>query len=777
MSASEDQKAKELYEFGPFRVDPEKEILLHAGELIPLQPKTFQILLVLVRHNKEVVTKDDLMKAVWPDTFVEEANLSRNIFMLRKALGESLPDHRYVITVPGRGYRLAENVRLVPDQELSIVAANHSKVQVQVEETKPWGWISVAAILLLVVAAVTLRFFLHRTTVLSEKDTVVLADFANATGDPMFDETLRQGMAVQLEQSPVLSLISEQRIQRTLRLMGRSPDARLTPELAREVCERTGSVVVLEGSIATLGSQYVLGLRARSCRNGNIVDDEQAQATKKEDVLNAISQIASKFRTRVGESQSTIQKHDTPLAEATTASLEALKAYSTGLKVLSTTGSAAALPLFKRATEIDPQFAMAYAYLGRMYGDMGESVLSAESTSKSYELRDRASDREKFFIAASYDIQVTGNVEKAQQTCELWAQTYPDEMLPHALLSGLIYQVTGKYESAVEESKKAIELDPDFAIGYDILVYSYESLGHVEEAERTLQRVSERKLEIPWFLLHRYRIAFLKGDAAEMERVAAQAQRSGADEVANQEAFVLAYAGELRQARRMSQRAAELALRSGQRETAALWQAGAALQAAFLGNSPAARWNAMASLELSKNREVEYGAALALVLTGDPDHSETLAKDLERRFPEDTSVTLNYLPTLRALFALNHGEPAKAIELLQIASPYELGVPQSSIHGYFGALYPVYVRGEAYLAAHQGREAATEFQRILDHRGIVGGDPIGALAHLQLGRSFALSGDKINAKTAYQDFLTLWKDADPNIPILTQAGSEYAKLQ
>ncbi|MFZ0320107.1 MAG: winged helix-turn-helix domain-containing protein [Candidatus Sulfotelmatobacter sp.] len=317
MSASEDQRVKDVYEFGPFRVDPEKETLLRSGDPVPLTPKTFQILLVLVRHNKEVVTKDDLMKAVWPDTFVEEANLSRNIFMLRKALGESPQDHRYILTVPGRGYRLAENVRLVPEHELSIVAANHSKIEVRIAETKPWGWIAVAGILLLVAAAGTTRFFLHRTTVLSEKDAVVLADFANSTGDSVFDGTLRQGMAVQLEQSPFLNLISDQRIRLTLHLMGRSPDAALTPELAREICERTGSDAVLEGSIARLGSQYVVGLRAKGCRTGDILDDEQAQATRKEDVLNALSQMASKFRGRVGESLSTIQQHDTPLAEAT----------------------------------------------------------------------------------------------------------------------------------------------------------------------------------------------------------------------------------------------------------------------------------------------------------------------------------------------------------------------------------------------------------------------------------------------------------------------------
>ena len=329
MPASANQKSKELYEFGPFRVNPEKEILLRAGEPIQLAPKTFQILLVLVRHSNEVVTKEDLMKAVWPDTFVEEANLSRNIFMLRKALGERPQDHRYVVTVPGRGYRLTESVHLVAEDELSIIAADHSKVQVQVEETRPWGWIALAGILLVGVAAGAFRFFWHRPTVLTETDTLVLADFANSTGEPVFDGTLRQGMAVQLEQSPFLSLVSEQRIQQTLGLMARPPDAPLTPELAREICERIGSAAVLEGSIARLGSQYVLGLRAKNCRTGDTLDEEQAQAANKEDVLNALNQVAGRFRRRVGESLAAVKRHSIPLAEASTPSLEALKAYST----------------------------------------------------------------------------------------------------------------------------------------------------------------------------------------------------------------------------------------------------------------------------------------------------------------------------------------------------------------------------------------------------------------------------------------------------------------
>jgi len=778
MSASESPNVRELYEFGPFRVDPEKQVLQREGEFIPLQPKTFQILLVLIRHNQEVVTKDDLMKAVWPDTFVEEANLSRNIFMLRKALGENPPEQRYIITVPGRGYRFAENVRCVQERQLSIVAARHEKVEIQLAQPKPWRQIAVAAIVVIAVAAATWRYF-RRGTILTEKDTVVVSDFTNSTGDPVFDGTLREGLIVQLEQSPFLSLISDRRIQHTLRLMGQPVDARLSPEIAREVCERTGSAAVLEGSIASLGSQYVLGLRAEACRTGDVLAEEQVQATRKEDVLKAQGEVARKFRSRIGESITTVGKYDTPLAEATTPSLEALKAYSEGWKVLSSTGPAAALPHFKRATEIDPQFAMAYSNLGNMYTNIGETDRSVESASQAYQLRDRASDMEKFFITVHYHLDVTGNMEKARQACEAWAEAYPREMPPHGLLSGAIYPVLGRYESAVEEGKKAVELDADFGLAYNVLADSYQALDQLGEAENILQRASDRKLEIPDLSVDQYEIAFLKSDQAAMNRVASLGKgKSGTEDViSNQEAFALAYSGHLRRARRASQRAVDLAQQSGAVERSALFETGAALREAFFGNLAAARQSSSAVLKQSKGRDVAYGAAFALALSGDSSRSQELAGDLERRFPEDTAVRFSYLPALRGLVALSHSNPDKAIELLQIAAPNELGSPPSSFYGFFGSAYPIYVRGEAYLALHKGTEAVVEFQKVLNHRGIVVSDPIGAVSHLQLGRAYAVQGDKAKARAAYQDFLTLWKDADPDIPILKQAEAEYAKLQ
>lgn len=779
MGANEVDAAEQLYEFGPFRVDAQKETLLRGGEIVPLTSKTFQILLVLVRHNKEVVTKDDLMKEVWPDTFVEEANLSRNIFMLRKALGESPQDHRYILTVPGRGYRLAESVRLVPGRELDIVAASRTKVQVQVKETKPLAWVALAVVIVVGIVAGMVRLVFYRAPILTAKDTVVLADFTNSTGDSVFDGTLREGMAVQLAQSPFLSLISDQRIQQTLRLMGRSADSRLTPEIAREICQRTGSAVILEGSIAQLGSQYVIALRAQNCSSGDILANEQVQAGKKEDVLNALTEMASKFRMRVGESISTVEQHDMPLAEATTSSLEALQAYSTGWKVLPSSGAMAALPFFNRATEIDSNFAMAHASLGRVYADLDESDRAAENISKAWSLRDRSSDQEKFFISAAYETLVTGNLEQAQQTCEAWTRTYPREPKAHLMLAGMVHKTRGQYENAIAEARKTIALDPDFAIGYYSLAVNQSYLDRMDDAAQTILRGTARGLGIDEYVMLNYDLAFLRNDRAAMDHAVVQAlSRSGGESwIFNKEAFVLAASGHVRQARSMSQRAVDQAQHVAQRERAGLWEAGAAVREALFGSALQARKEAMAALDLSKDREVQYGAAFALALSGDPSRAQALTDDLEKRFPEDTSVRSSYVPVLRALLALDRGDASTALEALQVAVPNELGVPRSSVSALFGALYPVYVRGEVYLAAHRGTEAAAEFRKIRDHRGIVVSDPIGALARLHLGRAYALTGDASEAKAAYQDFLVHWNDADPDIPVLRQAKAEYAKLK
>jgi len=575
-------------------------------------------------------------------------------------------------------------------------------------------------------------------------------------------------------------VISDRKVQQMLALMGQPKDARVTPELAQQICERTASAMILEGSIASLGRQYVLGLRARNCTTGSILDQQQIQAARQEDVLDALSQIARRFRTMAGESPAMVEKHAT-LPEATTRSIEALKAYSIGVRTAVSSGHATAIPFFRRAVEIDPEFAMAHALLGLSYSSDGESVLSAESTTKAWLLRDRVSDREAFFIDFVHDRQVTGNLEKAYQTLELWLQTYPrgDRPNPHGLLGGLSTHGTGRFERAIEASRKEIAIDPDSGMPYGNLAASYFLTGRFEEAEKTVQAAAQRKLETPRLLVIGYNMAVLKADQEHMDRAVASARGKRRTEhwMAHEQALAQARSGHLQEARRLSNQAMDRALQEGEREAAASYQAARAVWEAVSGNAAEAKRNAEAALQLSRGRDVEYAAGLALGLSGDSSRSGGLADDLEKRLPDDTFVKFTYVAVLRGLDALGRGKPADSVERLQIALPYELaanGLNFVSI--YLGGLHSAYVRGEALMAAKRYAEAAVEFQKILDHRGIVAIDPIGVLAHLQLGRVLALSGDKARAKAAYEAFLALWKDADADIPILKSARAEYARL-
>ena len=637
------------------------------------------------------------------------------------------------------------------------------------------GLAAAAAVVVAVVVAGWI--YSRRPATLTEKDTIVLGEFTNRTGDPVFDETLRQGLAVQLQQSTFLSLVSDDRIGRTLVLMQQPPDARLTPEVAQGVCVRTASAAVVEGSIVALGSQYVLGLRAKQCTTGDILADEQAQAARKEDVLSTLSQIANRFRTRVGESLATIEQHSTPVEEATTRSLEALKAYSAGRAMSG--GWIRRVPLFQRAVAIDPDFAMAHARVGFGYSTMGESALARPSIRKAYELRDRVSDVERFFIDTLHDRDVTGNLERELRTLETWAESYPRDALPHGLIGGLAASSTGKSELAIAEADKAIALDPDMAAAYSNKAFHQLLMNRPDDALLTVGRARERNLNNEPLLLVPYFVAFLKGTDDELRRTTEEARkdRSTEDIISHLEALALARAGRLQDARRMAAVSVEVAQRSGRRERAGLFEAARAVWEAFYGNAAAARQSAAKALELGRGgREVNYAAAFALALAGDLPQSRALAEDLAREFPEDTSVQFMYLPTLRALLSLNAHGPAAAIQALQTASRYDLALGGVGFIGRFGGLYPIYVRGLAYLAARQPAAAAAEFQRIVDHRSIVLFDAMDAMARLQLARALALSGDTVKAKSAYNDLLTLWKNADPDIRFLKDAQAEYARL-
>ena len=662
---------------------------------------------------------------------------------------------------PGRRWQSTAEVQ----QELAAVSS-----------ARRGRYLAAGAAAILVFAGVA--YFFHRSSKLTDRDTIVLADFDNKTGDPVFDDTLRQGLAVQLKQSPFLSMIPDQKIRQTLQLMGKPPDQKLTAELTREVCERTGSAAMLTGSIASLGTRYVIGLRAVSCSTGDTLDEQQVQSEKKEGVLDAVGDMASKFRARAGESMAAIEQNNVPLREATTFSLEALKAYTNALKGVGSGYETRAIPLLKRATEIDPQFASAWADLALAYSDLGEQELARESTVNAYQWRDHTSGPEKFHIEYVYDRNVTGNLEKAWQTVSLWRQTYPRDALALNLSAGYAANGTGRYDEAIKFAEMAQALDPGLSSPIMSIVGDNIYLDRFEEASKALQHYLSRDTSPPAVLIFRYYLALLRGDQSGMDQAVSEGKEHvGVEEfLYHIQALVAAQTGRLKDADRLSQRSVDLAQRAGAKERAATWIASQAVWSAFYGNAVEARQRAEMALSMATSRDLKYAAAFALALTNEFLRSQALAGDLDKAYPEDTAVQSGYLPALRGLAAIGGKDPQKAIDLLQANSAYEFGVPPLDFNTYFGGLYPVYVRGLAYLALNQGARAAAEFQKILDHKGLTVGDPVRAMALLQLGRSCVRAGDTAKAKASYQQFLNLWKDADPGVPVLKQATTELSKL-
>jgi tetratricopeptide (TPR) repeat protein len=610
---------------------------------------------------------------------------------------------------------------------------------------------------------------------LTDKDTIVLSDFDNKTGDSVFDDTLKQGLSVQLEQSPFLALVSDRKVNETLKLMGRPAGDRLTPEVTHEVCLRTGSKAMLAGSIAGLGSQYVIGLKAVNCDTGDVLAEAQEQAAGKEAVLKALDAAAVSLRGKLGESLSSVEKYATPVEEATTPSLEALKAYSLGVKARIAKGDTAALPFFKRAAELDPNFAMAYSLMSAGYFNLNEVGRGTEYARKAYDLREKVSERERFTIEAIYYVFATGELEKATQTEELWQQTYPRDDFPCRAL-GVISRALGNWEKALEEFREALRLEPNIGFNYVNLGFAYTSLNRLDEAEAVYKQAEERKLESELLLHGRYWLAFLKGNAAQMAQLlsAAMGKPGTEDVLLATQADTEGWYGKLKDAHELTGRAMDSAQHNDAKESAAAYQAVGALREVEAGNREQAGAEAKAALKLAPNRDVRAIAALALGRAGDTAGAEKLASELDKTFPLNTRVQRYWLPTIRAAVALERKDPNRAIELLKVASTIELGLPTASLTIF---LCPVYLRGEAYLMLHDGNRAAVEFQKFIDHRGVVTNFPWGALARLGLARAYAMQADTAKARAAYQDFLTLWEDADPDIPILKEAKAEYAKLK
>lgn len=622
---------------------------------------------------------------------------------------------------------------------------------------------------------------LHRAMPAIEKGAIVLADFANTTGEPVFDDTLKQGLATQLEQSPFLSLVSEQQIQQTLRLMGQSPDTPLTPEVARDICQRTeggtgDGAVAVDGSIALLGSRYVIVLKAEDCQSGDILAHEQVTSEDKNHVLAALGQAVTSLRGKLGEPRNIVQKYDTPLEQSTTPSLVALRAYSLGQKMLVLKGDyLGAVPLYQKAIHADKNFAMAYASLGTAYHNLGERGLAAENAQKSFALRGHVSEREAYYIDSHYHQYVTGNLDEARKRYELWAQTYPREIAPLASL-GVLYQNIGQYENALDNFRGALRRVPDDALTYSNLVISYICLNRLKEAAATAAEAQAKNLDSADLHLYLYDLGFLQHDTARMaQQVAWSADKPApSGPLLYFEANTAAYFGRLNQSQELFRQAMAVAEHAKDNDRAASDQATEALYEALFGKLAEARQHATLATAHSIGVDGEYIAALGSAIAGDSTTARRIADKMAKRFPENTIVQFNYLPTIRAQLALLRKDTTAAAQILQPATSYELGMAGGTT--FSANLYPAYVRGQIYLAATQGAKASVEFQRIVDWPGVVINEPIGALAHLGLARAYAMQGEVFQAGAAYQDFFSLWEGADSELPVLNQAMAEYKAL-
>jgi eukaryotic-like serine/threonine-protein kinase len=706
------------------------------------------------------------------------SNINANLLLgLEPVIGKALEKEREL------RYQSAADIRSDLQRLKRDVQSGTSSVATRSTQSKRanrWPWIAGAAAFLLAVA-VAGYMFLHKpsanltATNLTIKGTIVLADFTNSTGDQVFDGTLRQGLSAQLEQSPFLALISDQRIAQTLTSMNQPPHAKLTHELAREVCQRTGGAATIEGSISSLGSQYVVGLKAVNCGTGDLISDEQATANGKEEVLKGLGDAATRLRSKLGESLASVQQYDALPENVTTSSLEALQAYSLGNQTIDVANDySAGIPLFQRAVSFDPNFAMAYLRLAQSYQPLSENDLAAENARKAYELRDRTSESEKLAISSFYELVVTGDLEAARTSYQLWAQTYPLDEEPQVEL-WLAYAFMGDYEKSRAAALQSVKINPGSSDNVVSVAYSYQWLNQLDQANAAIQESRAHKVDSPWFPLILYNVNFLQHNSPEMKNQAdsMNGKPGVEDQMFFLESETAANGGEFAQSRELTRRAADYAQRANQKETAAEYQAHAAVREALAGNEAAARQEAQSALSLANGRETLGFAAIALGLAGDSAKAQQLAGDLAKRFPKDTIVQFDYLPMTYAALALRNGNGAKAVAALVPSAPYELGQCNSSLTF---SLVPVYLRGVAYLSANQGASAAGEFQKIVDHAGVVGNEPIGGLARLGLARAYALSGDNAKAKAAYQDFFAIWKSADADAPLLSKAKAEYARL-
>jgi eukaryotic-like serine/threonine-protein kinase len=777
-----------------FRLGEDYDLDLRAYELrrdghaIKLERIPMDLLVLLVERRGELLTRDEIIEKIWgKDVFLDtDGSINSAVRKIRQAFKDHPEEPRFLQTVSGRGYRFIAPIVRIPvreealpvqvdpggPQEISV----GTRGNVAAPPARGRRWVGPVTAVALALAAATVvagvGYFKHaRANRLTAADTIVLGDFANSTGDPIFDDTLKQALTVSLRQSPFLNVLSDGKVSKTLKLMTLSPTTPLTPAVANEVCQRAGSKAYVAGAVGSLGTEYVLGLKAVNCHSGDTLAQEQVTAATKEQVLAVLGSAATKLRGELGESLTSIQKFDVPLTEATTSSLEALRFYTQGLKTWNTKGEPEALPYLKRALELDPQFASAYVSMGTVYRNLEEPALAVERISKAYDLRDRASERERFYILGHYYVDVTGELNKAIPVYEQWQQEYPTDPTPRTNL-GNVYMTLGKFEASLAQHRNALRVEPNGVLIYENLSLVYYDLNRFDDANEMVQAALARKMDDANLHLMPVQIAFLKGDAATIEKEMAW----GMGKPGVEDAFLATQAdiegakGHLAKARELTRRATDSAVRSGSKETAAFWLGMGALREGEVNNLAESTKEANRTLALTPNVNSQILAAITFARAGEDRRASEIAHQLNRDYPLDTLVQSYWLPSIQAVLQLNRHDAAGAVQTLQATIPYELSTGHP-----FDVLHPVFERGQALMMLHRGSEAAAEFQKALDHGTLVTFTSL-SLVHLQLARAYAESKEIEKARRAYKDFLTLWQDADSDNPIYVSAKAEYAKL-
>ena len=769
------QQTNEIYEFGSFRLDQQERLLQRDGVTISLTPKAFDLLLALLERAGKLVEKEELFQTVWPDTMVEESNLSSNIALIRKALGDDAAAPRFVETVPKRGYRFIAELRIVEAEVVPVIASKEPESLPARSAALP-AWLrhpnkrmllALGLVVALVLLAIAGGRYFGRTPVLKEKDTILLADFENRTDDAIFDGTLKQGLAIQLQQSLWLNLFPEPRVQQTLREMNRPPGTRVTAEVAREICERHSIKALITGLIAPLGSHYAITLEAINGHSGESLARAQVEADSREQVLGALSQATTRLREGLGESLSSIQRFDKPLEQATTSKLEAFKAWSLGIAHSHGGRIMEAIPFYQRAVELDPDFAQAWSVLSTVHWTTGRPELAAEDAAKGYALKERVGEYEKLRITNFYHGFATGDFNKRLEVLTLLKQLYPREATGFTDLT-LMYNHFGQYEQAVAEGREAIRVNPRFAPSYVHLARALVRLNRFAEARELLAQASQQNLDNPFFHALLYEMGFISNDAVEMQRQLAWTKGKLDEYKAfDWHAGTAAFGGQWRQAQEFARRAIELSARGDTKEVAAQYATEQALRGAALGDCRQAKASAAQGLQFARSRVSLPRAALAFALCGEANQAQAILAELRQHYPEDTLINELWLPVIRAALELQHGNTAQAMEQLQAATRYEAAAE----------FWPQYLRGQAYLKLGQGAAAAGEFQKILDHRGEAPLSVLYPLARLGLARAAKLKGEAVQAREAYVAFFTLWQEADQDLPLWKEASQENVPIK